>query len=202
MATVCFGLSFLTMSRTGILIIIIALITSLFRRYHDRFLLKRGLVYFFGFGFFLMFSYLGLISVNKLVFTNIENVITILVRFGYWSAAAEFFQDNPLTIFTGVSFAGYSVFDVIGFEYAESLFLDMLIHGGFFPVLMMVIIWFNMFFATRFVEESPSNLQVMMRTFGVGFLAANLFAGSPFLTDFLMPVVLIVIIKFREKRHN
>ena len=71
----------------------------------------------------------------------------------------------------------------------------------FFPVLMMVIIWFNMFFATRFVEESPSNLQVMMRTFGVGFLAANLFAGSPFLTDF-DACCFIVIIKFREKRHN
>lgn len=146
----------------------------------------------------LSLSMIGLISVSKFDFSAIENFITVLLRLKYWGYALEFFANNVSALAFGVNALGYNIFDVIRIDYAESLFLDLLINYGVFPVIIVLLIFYQIFFKKRKFYSDLADWQALLPVFGVGLFMANVMAGSSFLTDFLMPIILSIIIKYER----
>lgn len=195
---VCLCLSFFTMSRTGVLCYLIALGSYFVRAKYERYRLLRIMfiiVMFFILIFLITYNNLG---INKLNIDKAENIITVLLRMEYWRNALDFLIANPETIIFGATSLGYSIYDVLYFYYAESLFLDLFIHVGLFPTILMLFIFYNIFYNLGYSSSFRSDLPLTMQTFGTAFLFANLFAGSPMFTDFFVPIILTIVIKFRK----
>lgn len=187
-----------TFSRSGLLVYFISIFVYLFRSRVSLKYLYKTAPYFIVAIILLWVSTVGLLSINKLNFTSIENSITVLLRLKYWSNAIEFSSNNLSALIFGVTAFGYNTFDVIRISYAESLFLDLFINYGFIPVLFAFLIFYQIFFKKRKFYDDLVDWQTLLPVFGVGLFAANLMAGSSFLTDFMVPIILSIIIKFER----
>lgn len=188
-------LAILTISRTGPIVLVIALFLAYFIKLNSRRLVFRNFRIIEIFAVLVVLaSVTGTLSINKFDFTNIDQFITVLVRFDMWGKIFLYVNENPISLLFGIGVYGDSVEKIVGIGYAESLLFDLLLRYGILGVIIMLLIFLKIFLKLiNSTNNSPERLSLLL--FIPGFFVANCFAGSSLLTDFLLPIFLIMLVK-------
>ena len=82
----------------------------------------------------------------------------------------------------------------IGAGYAESLFFDVLLNYGLVGLIGFLTLFFIMWISIIIRGDRQNPERVALILFMPGFFIANALAGSSFLTDFILPIFLIMFV--------
>lgn len=190
-----FVVTLLTMSRSGPLVLIIAIaVAYLLKTNSRRFIARNFRVITILAVIIVTATVSGSLAINKFDFTNIDTFITVLVRFEMWKNIFTYVGANPMTLLFGVGIYADSVANIVGIDYAESLFFDALLRYGLLGAgafVMIFIMMFSMILNSK--NNSPERFALLL--FLPGFFVVNWMAGSSLLTDFLLPLILVMLAK-------
>ncbi|MDC3090370.1 hypothetical protein OA340_00540 [Paracoccaceae bacterium] len=188
-------LTILTMSRSGPMVLIVAIAVAYFLKTNSRRLVSRNFrIIEISAIMIIIASITGTLSINKFDFTNIETFITVFVRFEMWEKIFLYASTNPISLLFGIGVYGDTVEKIVGIDYAESLIFDLLLRYGIFGVVVVLLIFLTIFLKIiNSTNNSPERLSLLL--FLPGLFLANFLAGSSLLTDFLLPIILIMLVK-------
>lgn len=190
------GLLF-SFSRSGIVILIFSFIISLFNK---EFIEYRKIIIKCTIPYILLSGFLGDLffgSLNKFNFFEIENIGTAYLRMQYWSGILNFFIDKPIYLLFGKSFFSIATNIIVGSDYSESLLFDLILNFGLIGFLYFIIIFYWLFKITKIYNNYIPDIFNLIKSFNLfipGFLFVNLFSGSSLLTDFLLPLIILIVI--------
>lgn len=190
-----------TMSRSGILVILIGICTLFFIKGAMNPLIKLLVILFLLLICFLLFEPSFLFGLEKLNFTQTSKFITVSLRQDLWLDAINFLFSNPLSALFGIHITGFNVSDVIGIDYAESLFFDLFLHFGLFGIIYFGYLFYSLFYKINNLENfiSSYHLNIGLKIFFPGFLLANFFSGSPIFADFIFSIFFFFIYISRKQ---
>ena len=114
----------------------------------------------------------------------------------------QFLSNNPSEIIFGLTLSSFNVSEIIGIDYAESLFFDVLLRYGLVGLVFICFIFFYFFWKAFQSDYGISSEKTMLRVFFLGFFAANITAGASFLTDFFLPILLLLFINMENSNEG
>jgi len=202
---ILFGLVLMTMSRAGSLIVFVSffVIFCVSQKMRVRWF-KNNFWLFIVIGLLVVLTIQGNLLINKFDLSNIQTSITVFERLKLWDSTIKFFTDNPNDILFGLVVLSKDASTIMhtylgGPGYAESLFLDILLNYGLIGftacVLIFCIIW--VLINIKGNQDNPERIALIL--FMPGFMIVNTVSGSSFLTDFMLPIILIMFVLGTKK---
>ena len=202
---ILFGLVLMTMSRAGSLIVFVSffVIFCVSQKMRVRWF-KNNFWLFIVIGLLVVLTIQGNLLINKFDLSNIQTSITVFERLKLWDSIIKFFTDNPNDMLFGLVVLSKDASTIMhtylgGPGYAESLFLDILLNYGLIgftaSVLIFCIIW--VLINIKGNQDNPERIALIL--FMPGFMIVNTVSGSSFLTDFMLPIILIMFVLGTKK---
>jgi len=193
---IIFFIIIFTFSRAGMLILFFSIfaIYTLPREKRIRYI-SNNFIVFISIIILMILTIYGLVLINKFDFSNPDTFITASKRLVLWSAILDFFQLNPEQLTFGLVLSPKNALNIMNYSYGESLFFDVFLNYGLIGLiaflLILVIMWSQLYANTNTKNVEKYTLLLFMP----GLTAVNLMAGSSLLTDFMLPLILIMFVK-------
>ena len=210
--------TFLTMSRSGIIVLFAAYIVSYFIKHGREYRYRLNLI-------FIPLLLIALIFIPQVLYVFSKfNIFewslssTGQTRIYIWADILQYYMNQPIHFITGTVLLNIPLADVITSEqarsviapgqifYAESLFFDLIARFGMlglFLFLFIFLVFYIIVLSSKPTADNDSfNVRSSLLLFFPGLIMMNILSGASVLTDFFLPLLLFLIVYCKRVGKN
>lgn len=185
-------LMLLTFSRSGLLVFVVAVLIFIFSG-GEKNLRVRGFIVVFLAMVSTVAVTLNLGTLLKIADLGISDYSAVK-RLELNMLAAQFLIENPILIVFGVGANPDVNVDILGWSHLENLLITCFFESGIFPFLALILFFFKIWkLSNKKNKKSESTEKLTIFIFFPGFFLANLVGGNSLNTDFIAPLVFLLI---------